>query len=80
MIVKDELKKLGILHAVIDLGMVEIFEEITKKKREQLAKKLLPQVYSGQMRNNSLYKGDVGIGVLLTELDHPQFARMPLFE
>ena len=47
---------------------------------KQLAKKLLPQVYSGQMRNNSLYKGDIGIGVLLTELNHPQFARMPLFE
>jgi serine/threonine-protein kinase len=47
---------------------------------KQLAKKLLPQVYTGQMRNNSLYKGDVGIGVLLTELNHPKFARMPLFE
>ena len=47
---------------------------------KQLARKMLPHAYSGQMRNNSLYKGDVGVGVLLTELAYPEFARMPLFE
>ncbi|MEO6720344.1 MAG: lanthionine synthetase LanC family protein [Ferruginibacter sp.] len=51
---------------------------LTEAKR--LAKKMLPHIYSGQMRNNSLYKGDIGVGVLLTELALPQFARMPLFE
>ncbi|HRI21235.1 MAG TPA: lanthionine synthetase LanC family protein, partial [Panacibacter sp.] len=47
---------------------------------KRLAKKMLPHIYAGQMRNHSLYKGDVGIGVLFTELACPQFAKMPLFE
>lgn len=41
MLVKAELKKLGIHYAIIDLGMVEIFEEITKDQRDQLKKNLL---------------------------------------
>jgi hypothetical protein len=32
------------------------------------------------LKNNSLYKGEVGLGVLMVELDRPEFARMPLFE
>jgi AraC-like DNA-binding protein len=41
MMVKKELKKLGIKYAVIELGMIEILEEITKKQREQLKVNLL---------------------------------------
>ncbi len=36
MMVKDELKKLGLRYVVVDLGLVEILEDITTGKREQL--------------------------------------------
>lgn len=41
MIVKEELKKLGIHHIVVDLGMVEILEEITSNQYDQLKVNLL---------------------------------------
>ena len=41
MMVMEELKKLGLKYVVVDLGMVEILEDITKKQREQLKKNLL---------------------------------------
>ena len=44
------------------------------------AKKILHNVYTPDARNNSLYKGDIGAAVLLTELNKPCYARMPLFE
>jgi serine/threonine-protein kinase len=47
---------------------------------KRIAKELMPLVYAGQMRNHSLYKGDIGVGVLFAELANPKFARMPLFE
>ena len=40
MMVKEELKKLGIHFVVVDLGMVEILEDITARQRELLAKNL----------------------------------------
>ena len=36
MIVKEELKKLGIKYVTVDLGMVEISEDLTQEQREQL--------------------------------------------
>ena len=41
MMVKEELKKLGIKYVVVDLGLVEVVEEITNRQREQLSKNLL---------------------------------------
>lgn len=41
MMVKEELKKLGIRYTVLDLGVVEIFEEITVGQRERLKVNLL---------------------------------------
>lgn len=41
MMVKEELKKLDILHAIVDLGMVEILEDITQEQRLLLKKNLL---------------------------------------
>ncbi len=41
MMVKEELKKLGLKYIVVDLGMVEILEDINPKQREQLKKNLL---------------------------------------
>jgi AraC-like DNA-binding protein len=41
MMVKEELNKLGLRYVVIDLGMVEILEDITQEQREQLKHNLL---------------------------------------
>ena len=41
MMVKEELKKLSINYVVVDLGLVEILEDITEKQREQLSKNLM---------------------------------------
>ena len=41
MIVKEELAKLGLKYVVIDLGMVEILEDISEAQREQLKIDLL---------------------------------------
>jgi len=41
MMVKKELKKLGLKYVVVELGMVEILEDITTELREQLKKNLL---------------------------------------
>jgi len=40
MMVKEELKKLGLQFLVLDLGMVEILENITITQREQLKERL----------------------------------------
>ena len=41
MMVKEELKKLGLHFVVVDLGMVEILEDITEEQRELLKANLL---------------------------------------
>lgn len=41
MMVKEQLKKLGLHYVIVDLGMVEILEDITLEQRELLAKNLL---------------------------------------
>jgi AraC-like DNA-binding protein len=41
MMVKEELKKLGLRYVVVDLGMVEMLENITEEQREQLKINLL---------------------------------------
>jgi AraC-like DNA-binding protein len=41
MMVKEELKKLGLHYATVDLGTVEILEDITQEQRDQLKKNLL---------------------------------------
>ena len=41
MMVKEELKKLGLHNVVIDLGVVEFLEEITSEQREELKANLL---------------------------------------
>jgi AraC-like DNA-binding protein len=41
MVVKEALKKLGIHYAVLDLGMVDILEDITQKQHDQLRVDLL---------------------------------------
>jgi AraC-like DNA-binding protein len=38
--VKEELKKLGIHHIIVDLGEVEVMEDLTFEQREQLRKAL----------------------------------------
>ena len=41
MMVKEELKKLGLKYVVVELGSVEILEDITESQREQLKINLL---------------------------------------
>lgn len=41
MMVKEELKKLGLNYVIVDLGMVEILEDITEKQHEELKNNLL---------------------------------------
>ncbi len=41
MMVKEELKNLGLKYVVLDLGMVEVLEDITKEQRELLRVNLL---------------------------------------
>lgn len=41
MMVKEELKKMGLRYVVVDLGLVEILEDISDKKRELLRENLL---------------------------------------
>jgi AraC-like DNA-binding protein len=41
MMVKEELKKLGLRYIVLDLGVVDIMEDITEEQREELKKNLL---------------------------------------
>ena len=41
MFVKEELKKLGLHYVVVDLGVVEVLEDITPKQRNQLKINLL---------------------------------------
>ena len=40
MMVKEELKKLGLKYVLVDLGMVDILEDITEEQREELKKNL----------------------------------------
>ncbi len=41
MMVKEELKKLGLHYVIVDLGMVEILEDISLKQRQELKNNLL---------------------------------------
>jgi len=41
MVVKAELNKLGLRYMVVELGMVEIREDITERQREELKENLL---------------------------------------
>lgn len=41
MLVKEELKKLGLHYVIVDLGMVEILEDISQEQRDQLKENLL---------------------------------------
>jgi AraC-like DNA-binding protein len=41
MMVKEELKNLGLHYVIVDLGMVEILEDITEEQRSQLRENLL---------------------------------------
>lgn len=55
-------------------------DEYYLKEAKALARRILRHAYSPLMRNNSLYKGDVGAAVLFAELEKPMDSRMPLFE
>lgn len=41
LLVKEELKKLGLHHTIVDLGVVEVLEDMSQEQHEQLKKNLL---------------------------------------
>ena len=41
MLVKEELKKLGLHYVLVDLGIVDVMEELTNEQREEFSKALL---------------------------------------
>lgn len=41
MMVKEELKKLGLHYVIVDLGVVKILEEISSEQFEELKKKFI---------------------------------------
>jgi serine/threonine-protein kinase len=46
---------------------------------QKLTEQMLQDLSSPDLRNHSLYKGELGIGLLACELKKPSMARMPLF-
>jgi eukaryotic-like serine/threonine-protein kinase len=50
------------------------------KEAKTLSRQLLVNVYSPAMRNNSLYKGDIGAALLFADIEKPLESRMPFFE
>jgi len=50
------------------------------KHARLLKDRVQKHIHAPSMRPNSLYKGDIGAGLLLAEIEHPALARMPLFE
>jgi eukaryotic-like serine/threonine-protein kinase len=58
---------------------------LTKEKKyldeaKKCEQKIMNQISLPPLRSNSLYKGDIGLAVLLSETGKPEFAQMPLFE
>ena len=58
---------------------------ITLEKRyiqeaQKISQKILSQISLPALRNNSLYKGDLGLAVLFSEMGNPAMLQMPLFE
>ena len=69
----------GIAYSMINLYNATNEEKYLK--HAQYIKQIILEKWPAMaMRNNSLYKGEVGIALLLCELDNPALARMPLFE
>jgi len=50
------------------------------KKARQLTETTLQHSNAPTLKANSLYKGDVGLGLLFAEIEQPGYARMPVFE
>ena len=50
------------------------------KHAKQLKDRVQRYIHDPSMRPNSLYKGDIGAGLLIAEIAQPSSARMPLFE
>ena len=50
------------------------------QKTEKLKHHILHHLSSPLLKNNSLFFGEVGLGIVLCELDKPESARMPFFE
>lgn len=56
------------------------FEKSWLHKAQEIEKMIMQQIGSPALHNNSLYKGEVGVAVLLAEMGQPTLSRMPLFE
>ena len=68
----------------IAYSMINMYNVVHDKKYLEEAKKIknaiLKTWFSQPLRNNSLYKGEPGIAVMVGELHEPSLMKMPLFE
>lgn len=65
-------------------ALINIYKYTGDKKWLERARKIgniaINGIGSYNLRNHSLYKGDVGVALLAEELSNPEYACMPLFE
>lgn len=65
-------------------AMINLYKATNEKKYftavQSMQQDILKNWFIQPLKNNSLYKSEVGIGVLLGEITNIAFARMPLFE
>lgn len=65
-------------------AMLNLYNTTNEKswlqKAQEIEKMIMQQIGSPALHNNSLYKGEVGVAVLLAEMSEPTLSRMPLFE
>ncbi|TKB89332.1 MAG: hypothetical protein E8D40_17505 [Nitrospira sp.] len=55
-------------------------EEAWVDRARDLAERAALSVRAGSLQSNSLYKGDIGVGLLAADLESPRHACMPLYE
>jgi serine/threonine-protein kinase len=69
----------GMAYAMINLYNITNEEKyLTEVKK--IKDTILKTWFSQPLRNNSLYKGEPGIAVMVGELQQPSLMKMPLFE
>jgi eukaryotic-like serine/threonine-protein kinase len=68
----------------IAYAMMNLYKATSEKKYLEESKKIKDAIlktwFLQPLRNNSLYKGEPGIAVMVGEMQEPSLTKMPLFE